>query len=271
MSELTAAHFDKVLASGEPCYLIELLQAKGSTPRDAGAKMIVGRKKIYGTIGGGSAEWVAVKAARGFISGSKFTEHQTITLGPEIDQCCGGSLDISYRLVDENIRNKFSKLEEVQPSIEVLIFGAGHTGLALADALVPLGMDIRIIDTRPEYATVSEKHKMLNLALPEEAVREAKPGAVYIITTHDHSLDFLITGEALARGDAVYVGMIGSPTKRAVLKSWLGDNHYDAASIENLHCPIGGTRVKNKQPEVIAAMSVAEILVAIEQYQAIQN
>ncbi len=264
MSELTAADFDEVLASDEPCYLIELLQAAGSTPRDAGAMMIVGRDKIYGTIGGGSAEWVAIKAARSFIEGAKYVERQTIKLGPEIDQCCGGSLDISYHLVDESIRGKFNRLEKVQPPIEVLIFGAGHTGLALADALVPLGMNIRIIDTRPEYATRTEKHKMHNLALPEEAVREAKPGAVYVITTHDHSLDFIITAEALARGDAVYVGMIGSPTKRAVLKSWLGDNNYDAASIENLHCPIGGTLVKNKQPEVIAAMSVAEILLAIQ-------
>ncbi len=88
--------------------------------------------------------------------------------------------------------------------------------------------------------------------------------SIFIITTHDHSLDFLITAEALAKGNAKYVGMIGSPTKRAVLKSWLKENDYDAASIANLHCPLGGNKVKNKQPEIIAALTVAEILEAIE-------
>ena len=39
--------------------------------------------------------------------------------------------------------------------------------------------------------------------------------------THDHALDFLIVREALARGDAAYVGMIGSRTKRVSFRRWL--------------------------------------------------
>ena len=85
MSELTVEQLDKALAGREPFYLIRILKAEGSTPRDAGAMMIVGRDKIHGTIGGGSAEWVAIKAARSFIDGEEFVDHQLITLGPEID------------------------------------------------------------------------------------------------------------------------------------------------------------------------------------------
>jgi xanthine dehydrogenase accessory factor len=264
MSEFTAEDIDNVLARDEPCYFVLVLKAKGSTPRNAGAAMIVGREKIYGTIGGGSAEWVAIQAVRGFIDGAKFVEHQTITLGPEIDQCCGGVLEVSYQLMDDNLREEAIASIESRNTADILIFGAGHTGLALANALVPLAMNVQIIDTRSHYAQPLANHNFKCLAVPEEAVRSAAKNSVFVVTTHDHSLDFLITAEALARGDARYVGMIGSPTKRAVLKSWLDDNHYDPDSIDKLHCPIGGTGVRNKQPEIIAAMSVAEILTALE-------
>ena len=149
----------------------------------------------------------------------------------------------------------------------VFIFGAGHTGLALANGLAQIGQaafKVQIVDTRTEYEAAIKTHDLRCLALPEEAVRTAPAGSIFIITTHDHSLDFLITAQALLRADAAYVGMIGSKTKRAVLKSWMDDNDYDGASIEKLHCPIGGDKVRNKQPEIIAAMTVAEILREIE-------
>ena len=126
MSELSAQHIDAALASKKPYYLIELIQTKGSTPRDAGALMIVGQDEIFGTIGGGSAEWVAVQTAREFIKGEEFFDHQTITLGPQIDQCCGGSLEITYHLVDEEIRSRATGFTKSKSAIEVLIFGAAE-------------------------------------------------------------------------------------------------------------------------------------------------
>lgn len=264
MAELGIEHIELALAGGDPHYLVQVMTATGSTPRDAGAIMLVGRDSVYGTIGGGSAEWVAIQTVRGFIEGGVFNQSEIITLGPEIDQCCGGTIEVAYALLArDNLNDTVNKLTCAK-SQKVLIFGAGHTGMALADALVVTGMDATIIDTRPDYARHNRRHDIQCLALPEIAARDAPKGSVFIVTTHDHSLDFLITAEVLARKDAIYVGMIGSKTKRAVLKNWMGDNEYDANSIEALFCPIGGTGVKNKQPEVIAAMCVAEILSAIE-------
>jgi len=264
MAELTAENIDDALAANRAFYLVEVLATKGSTPRDAGAKMIVSLEEIHGTIGGGSAEWVAVQTVRDFIGGENFFENQTITLGPEIDQCCGGVIDVSYRPLTSEMRVELMQVLDNKRQKDILIFGAGHTGLALANALLPLTFNTRIIDSRIEYIDKFSDLKLDCLALPEEAVRDASEGSVFVITTHDHSLDFLITAEALARGDGAYVGMIGSPTKRAVLKSWLKDNGYDETSISKLHCPIGGNSIRNKQPEIIAAMTVAEILNALE-------
>lgn len=265
MAELTDEQLEYALESGEPYFLVQVKTTTGSTPRDAGALMLVGQSDISGTIGGGSAEWVAVQRVREFIKGAAFNNCETITLGPEIDQCCGGTIEVVYAPLTKDSMNSAVDQISGNEHQQVIIFGAGHTGIALANALGILGMSVTIVDTRPEYRSKFPDHDILCLALPEKAVREAREGVVFIVTTHDHSLDFLITAEVLTRKDATYIGMIGSKTKRAVLKSWMGDNGYDATSADALFCPIGGSDVKNKQPEVIAAMCVAEILRAIDQ------
>ena len=88
----------------------------------------------------------------------------------------------------------------------------------------------------------------------------AKPGAAYVIMTHDHALDFLIAEAALTRGDAAYVGMIGSATKRAKL---VGDLASKGIAADQLTCPIGAGGTSDKRPEVIAALTAAEIVSAL--------
>lgn len=103
-------------------------------------------------------------------------------------------------------------------------------------------------------------------ALPEETVRRAEPGAAFVVLTHDHALDFLIAREALARGDAAYVGMIGSRTKRVSFDRWL----REAGPVDTgaLVCPIGGAGRPDKRPEVIAAFAAVEIMQSIAARQA---
>ncbi len=89
-------------------------------------------------------------------------------------------------------------------------------------------------------------------------MRQAAPGVAFVVMTHDHALDFLIVREALARGDAAYVGMIGSRTKRVSFLRWL----REAGEVETgrLVCPIGAAGRPDKRPAVIAAFVAAEIM-----------
>ena len=101
-------------------------------------------------------------------------------------------------------------------------------------------------------------------AMPEEMVRDASPGAAFVVLTHDHALDFLIVAEALRRDDAAYVGMIGSKTKKATFSSWfLKTAGGSAEQFARLVSPIGGDTVKDKRPAVIAALAAAEIIAAL--------
>ena len=92
----------------------------------------------------------------------------------------------------------------------------------------------------------------------------APAGSAFVVLTHDHALDFLIVAEALRRTDAAYVGMIGSATKKATFKSWyLKTAGGGEDAFARLVCPIGGDAVRDKRPEVIAALAAAEILAAL--------
>ena len=144
---------------------------------------------------------------------------------------------------------------------QVMIFGAGHVGRALAEALALLPLRTTLIDSRPEEMRLAPSGvDALLTPLPEAAVREAPAGSAFVVLTHDHALDFLIVREALARGDAAYVGMIGSRTKLAQFRRWLRDDEDGAPDTSALVCPIGAAGRPDKRPEVIAAFVAAEIL-----------
>ncbi|WP_458792910.1 XdhC family protein, partial [Yoonia sp. MH D7] len=96
-------------------------------------------------------------------------------------------------------------------------------------------------------------------ALPEADIRRASPGAAFIILTHDHALDFLLTAEALARPDAAYIGMIGSHTKRKKFERFCA-TQAPATATDRLICPIGATVSTDKRPAIIAAFVAAEVM-----------
>ncbi len=254
------------LQRSEPAVLVSVSEAQGSTPRDAGTQMAVSATAISGTIGGGQLEWLATARAREILSGAIEPGPFEVALGPGIGQCCGGRVTLDFTVLNAelaaSLKDEADREERSKP--QVLVFGAGHTGKALALALSHLPLRTRLIDSRPEAFTGWRSPvETVNAAVPESLVADSEPGAAYVTMTHEHSLDFLITAAALGRGDAAYCGMIGSATKRAVFANWLKDNDYPAALIDRLTCPIGGSALRDKRPEVIAALTAAEIAVAV--------
>ena len=74
-----------------PCVLITVMEAKGSTPREAGAKMVVTTDGQFGTIGGGNLEFEAIAEARKLLDNAvPASTVKDYPLGPKLAQCCGG-------------------------------------------------------------------------------------------------------------------------------------------------------------------------------------
>jgi xanthine dehydrogenase accessory factor len=228
--------------------------------------MLVSPGASLGTIGGGALEHMVIARARQVLRDGIAADAMDVPLGPEIGQCCGGRVEVALRgCGPAEARRLLARLRaEEARRPEVYLFGAGHVGRALAVALAPLPLRVTVIDTRPDTLEgLPSGVAGRATPMPEALARTAPCGTSHVILTHDHALDFLIAREALARADAPYVGMVGSRSKRARFAGWFREAGGAEADLARLFLPIGGGALRDKRPEVIAALAAAEILVEI--------
>jgi xanthine dehydrogenase accessory factor len=259
------------IAANPDAIVCELTAVRGSSPRDQGTYMLVSRNAIFGTIGGGALEYMVIEHARRLIANGKAEEAMDVPLGPEIGQCCGGRVAVSLRYADRSTRERLQAeaADDDAALPHVFVFGAGHVGRALAHMLSILPVQLEVIDTRKEeLALLPGGVAARVVAMPEAVIRTAPMGSSFVILTHDHALDFLLAQEALARADAVYIGMVGSQTKRAKFSSWYKAEGGDAHHLNRLVSPIGQQGLGDKRPAVIAALAAAEIMVHIGRREA---
>lgn len=82
--------------------LVTLARVQGSSPREAGARMVVRPSGGFnGTIGGGALEWVALDAALAALKSERGPAlRRSLALGPELAQCCGGRVDWRIEVFD---------------------------------------------------------------------------------------------------------------------------------------------------------------------------
>ncbi|WP_216330100.1 xanthine dehydrogenase accessory protein XdhC [Rhizobium sp. X9] len=262
------------LAQYPAAILVEIESVKGSSPREAGTFMLISQEALWETIGGGQFEYMAIDHARAMLRNGATEDGMDIPLGPEIGQCCGGRTLLRFRLVTADIAAALEarlKVEtEQQPA--VFIFGAGHVGKALTDALSLLPLTLTVVETREnELRDLSAGVASVLTPMPEAVVAKIPANGAAIIVTHDHALDFLIAREALARDDLAYVGMIGSKTKRATFAHWLEREGEPPSRLAKLTLPIGGNSVRDKRPAIIAALVAAELLQAFSAAETRRN
>lgn len=243
--------------------IVRIAEVQGSTPREAGATMIVSARGSAGTIGGGQLEFHCIDLARALLDSGGPQQLIDIPLGPQMGQCCGGRVRVAMEPATpahlEALRQDEAKATAERT--QVLIFGAGHTGKALARSIALLPVSATLIDDRPgQFDEVPTTVSCLRLDDPETALAAARPGSAIVVLTHSHALDYRLAEAALLRGDAAYVGMIGSATKRARFEASFRRRHPGSTALAGLTCPIGGSDVHDKRPEVIAALTSAELV-----------
>jgi xanthine dehydrogenase accessory protein XdhC len=262
-----AATLRELLAEGVPAALVTVAVAKGSTPREAGAAMLVTADAAFGTIGGGRLEWEGIARARELLASGASQAVAELPLGPSVGQCCGGHVTLALRRAGatELAALETAEAEAAAALPSVLLFGAGHVGRALARALAPLPLNVRWIDGRahefPAEPIAGPTVVVTDRPLAE--IERAPAGSACFVLTHSHALDFELCSAALEQGDFAYVGLIGSATKRARFERGFRELGIPPARVARLACPIGGAMVRDKRPTVIAALAAAELLVAL--------
>ena len=147
------------------------------------------------------------------------------------------------------------------PLTPIALFGAGHVGRALVLALAPLPFAVRWIDSREGAfpAHIPGNVTPVLAADPEAEIARIAADSLVVVMTHEHPLDLAITAAALGSGFP-FVGLIGSDTKRARFEKRFRELGLSEERIASLACPIGLAGIAGKEPAVVAASAVAQLL-----------
>lgn len=241
---------------------IEITATRGSTPRDKGTVMKITAQDTIGTIGGGALEYAAIATARKLLASGAAQHTETIPLGPNLGQCCGGSVSLEYT----NTPKARSSCEpmtvhQILPNRphpkHLWLWGAGHVGRAVVTAAHPQAFKITWIDTTadrfpmrvPNHVTQTPAADMPLLA------SRAPSYAHHLIFTYSHEIDLALCAALLKRGTAS-IGLIGSNTKRTRFFQRLRNAGLDPSPII---CPIGDKRL-GKHPDQIAHGALHAVL-----------
>lgn len=243
-----------LIADGVPFVLVTVAGTQGSSPRNAGAKMIWKPDggpggTIVGSIGGGELEHLARDAAREHLSAGKAGVERFV-LGADAEQCCGGTVDLLFECFGARTR--------------VVLFGAGHVTLEIVRCLADSPLEIVVVDERPSWNSAERFAGSRREQSPERGVAiamENPEATLACILTHSHDQDFVILRGLLddeARVPA-YVGLIGSKSKRACFFTRLSGSGIPKPMIERVTCPMGLGDM-GKAPGLVAVSIAGELL-----------
>lgn len=233
------------------CITVTITATRGSAPRDAGTRMRVWAEAQSGTIGGGALELEATRLARGMLRTGAGEATRTMPLGPDLGQCCGGSVTLQFDAVAQ---------DAVFSEPPLWIWGAGHVGRAIMRVMAPFeDREITLVDTAPDRMpnALPEHVAPLVATDPTRVVARAPQNADHLILTYSHDIDLALC-DALLRVPFGSVGLIGSATKWARFRKRLTAMGHSDAQIMRIACPIGDPAL-GKHPQAIA-VSVAAAL-----------
>jgi xanthine dehydrogenase accessory factor len=251
------------LAQGRRAIEVQILSHHGSTPREAGTRMVVAEDAVLGTVGGGHLEWRAIAAARERLRQTPLAPTDLdLPLGPALGQCCGGRIVLRLQPLSEA---SLADWPVPPPRFFLQLHGAGHVGRATAKLLADIDCHVQWIDARedefPALTGAEPPHiERVCADTPEAEVALAPPGAFFLVMTHRHDLDARVTEAVLRRGDAGFCGLIGSATKRARFLRRFEERGLPGDVLARMTCPIGLADITGKEPAVLALAVVAQLL-----------
>jgi xanthine dehydrogenase accessory factor len=245
----------ELAASGLPFASVTLVDAVGSTPQDAGSKMLVTAAGLdMGTVGGGRVEAKAIAHAQGMLGepGSSSPRSQLLewNLQRDVGMTCGGVVKLYFETYNHG-------------QWQIAIFGAGHVAAAVVHCLAPLECTVRVIDPRTEWLAHLPKSPRLTSVLsenPPAEVASLPDDAFVLCMTMGHRTDRPILEEIFRQNRRFpYLGVIGSNAKRKVLERELTSAGVAPEHLQSFHCPIG-LNLGSNQPGEIAISVVAQLI-----------
>lgn len=241
-----------LLEEGTPVAVATIIESRGSTPQREGGKMIVADDgRSWFTIGGGAFEALVIDDARACLAGGRSdTRRYSLHESGEdaLGMACGGTALVF--------------IEVLRASSDLIIFGAGHVGRALARMAAPLGFRCTLVDDRPGMLEAAAFPAGSRLVLTDRDyaanIPATNPGSYVVLVTRCHDTDEASL-RSLLHGRWLYLGMIGSRRKVMVVFDRLRGQGVDEAILQRVHAPIG-VPIGSHLPGEVAVSIMAELV-----------
>jgi xanthine dehydrogenase accessory factor len=246
----------RLTKAGESYALAIVTENSGSSPRKAGAKMLVrGDGSTLGTVGGGRVEMESIRSARAAMEDC-MPRSVPFVLTEEHGFACGGEMTVYV---------------EPHTSIPSLaMFGAGHVGRAVAALAKGCGFRVSVVDERPECTgpdALSFADEIICCPVEEAFGRLRLNGETFVvIATPGHLHDFAAVRGALGT-EARFIGLLGSRRKREKLLLTLEEEGYSEEQRGRVVTPVG-LEIRAETPEEIAVSIVAQLVRERRNYEA---
>lgn len=249
MTAEVLAEVPPLLAAHGRLAMATVVTAVGSTPRAAGARLLVlPDGTARGTVGGGKFESLVIAEARTLLErgGLPFTKSYTFT-PDDFGAVCGGKASVMLEILERAPR--------------LLIVGAGHCGRALARLAHAVGWELTVVDERAEQldpAAFPAGTRLVQAAPDFSDAPLPAPGDFVAIISRGHVTDGLAF-RRLRSAPSAYVGMMGSASKKKALFGELAAEGIPKEELDRVHIPIG-LPIGAETPEEIAVAILAEII-----------
>lgn len=230
--------------------IVTITKSEGSTPRSQAKMIVLPDGTTFGTVGGGSSEFEAIKQARRLI-GERRNGTLDMSLAVAEGHNCGGAVQMF--------------IEVIPPAHRLILIGGGHVNLEIARLAAACSFYIELVETRAEFAT-KERFPWVSAFHIHETVEEALADVqideetALIVATHNLDKQVL---EQVITSPACYIGMLGSRTKvHGFLKYLRDEKGIGPEYMKRFYSPIG-LDVGSETPEQIAVSVVAELMMVI--------
>jgi xanthine dehydrogenase accessory factor len=240
----------RLLAGREPVVMVTVVEARGSAPGKAGAKMLVTARMTAGTVGGGKVEAAAIEHARSLLGGLGAPELVTYDVIRDLGMTCGGTMTLLY--------------ERHTPPARLVIFGAGHVAEPLCAMASLAGFAVTVCDDREDW--LSEERfptaESRILAPMDDAVAEARVDAHTFVASvsRGHAVDQEVVRAIAGLPEPPrYLGVIGSKRKGVELRKGLEEAGVAKAFLDRIRIPMG-LNLGAADPPEIAVSIVAELV-----------
>ncbi|MCP5098044.1 MAG: hypothetical protein GY943_21050 [Chloroflexi bacterium] len=244
------------LAAGETVCLCTVVRARGSVPRHDGARMLVWEDgRIQGTVGGATLELEVIAAAKQVLRDGRsqlinyvFSTHKDDLKSVGL---CGGAVDVHIELL--------------KPVPVLLIIGAGHVAIPLAQMGAAIGMKVWVVDDRAEFATLERFPDADRLDVvaydAETETLEALPIPLTpntFVVAATWGWDEPVLAQIL-RHPVAYVALVASKTKARVIRERLVERGLSPEQSSFFRAP-AGLDLGAETPAEIALSILSEIL-----------